>query len=80
MNNENANKIVKAKIEVAKIKLVMNLESLKSTLEKELKRIDEDSNYVPNNLGIIQSQALEIDLLCSRLGALSEMKELIKED
>ena len=80
MNNKILNMTVDVGIDATKSKLVMNIKSLKSKLERELELIDNVANYVPNNLGIIQSQALEIDLLCSRLGALSEMKELIKED
>lgn len=71
-------KMIDVKIDYCKDQLISDLESLIKNCQYEVDRLKKDDNYKPNSLGIIQHNS--IDIQCSRLYALYEAKELIKED
>ena len=61
--------------EVYKINLEIKLESLIRNLQIELKQLKENPNYKPNSCGIVQSDGMNIDELCIKLGTLDAVKQ-----
>lgn len=60
---------------VYKINLERKLESLIRNLQIELKQLKENPNYKPNSCGIVQSDGMNIDELCIKLGTLDAVKQ-----
>lgn len=64
MNN---NEMVKMKIETdlkwSRADLISKLKSLANSLNHEIKLLENNENYTPNSMGIIQSEASIIDNL-----------------
>lgn len=60
---------------VYKINLERKLESLIKNLQMELKQLKENPNYNPNSCGIVQSDGMNIDELCIKLGTLDAVKQ-----
>ncbi len=75
-----AERMLEVKIEGAREKLIGRMKILKGELERNLNTLSNDETFQPNSLGIVQSLGQEIDVLCSRLGALYEMQEVIESD
>ena len=73
-------RMLEVKIEQSRKKLIDRIESLRNRLDIELKQISGLENYHPNELGIVQSLGQEIDVLCGKLGALYEMKDVMEAD
>lgn len=59
-----------------------DMKSLMNRFETELEHLQKcrelKQDYIPNTLGIVQSQGNSIDNQCGKLGALYEAKELLK--
>ena len=68
--------ILKVRVEANKAlcrnSLINRLEALKTTIENELRRL-EDNSYSPSASGIIQSEAGVIDTLSAKLNTLNEL-------
>ena len=75
-----AERMLEVKIEGAREKLIGRMKILKGELERNLNTLSNDETFQPNSLGVVQSLGQEIDVLCSRLGALYEMQEVIESD
>lgn len=73
-------RMLEVKIEQSRKNLIDRIESLRNRLDIELKQIGGLENYYPNELGIVQSLGQEIDVLCGKLGALYEMKDVMEAD
>lgn len=73
-------RMLEVKIEGAREKLIGRMKILKGELERNLNTLSNDETFQPNSLGVVQSLGQEIDVLCSRLGALYEMQEVIESD
>ena len=69
--------IINTEMDYTREKLISSISSLIRTLENELRLLKKDDKYYPNSLGVIQGNALNIDLNCARLYILKECKELI---
>ena len=69
--------IINTEMDYTREELISSISSLIRTLENELRRLKKDDKYYPNSLGVIQGNALNIDLKCARLYSLKECKELI---
>jgi len=58
-----------------------DMKSLRNRLEAELEHLQKckelNQDYIPNTLGIVQSQGNSIDNQCGKLGALYESKGLL---
>lgn len=78
MSDENIEYIIldnKAGIRNSKNKLKSRMESLKTTLEIELSKIDNE-NYKPSNsLGIVGETGVMIDVLISEISALKDVQD-----
>lgn len=75
-----AERMLEVKIEGAREKLIGRMKILKGELERNLNALTNNEAFQPNSLGVVQSLGQEIDVLCSRLGALYEMQEVIESD
>ena len=73
-------RMLDVKIELTREKLICRMEILKSELERNINALINNKTFEPNALGVVQSLGQEIDVLCSRLGALYEMQEVIESD
>ena len=73
-------RMLEVKIEGAREKLIGRMKILKGELERNLNALTNNEAFQPNSLGVVQSLGQEIDVLCSRLGALYEMQEAIESD
>lgn len=73
-------RMLEVKIEQSRKNLIDRIESLRNRLDIELKQISGLENYYPNELGIVQSLGQEIDVLCGKLCALYEMKDVMEAD
>ena len=80
METKFSERMLEVKIESSRNKLMSRIKSLKDNLDYTLEMLEKDENYKPNSLGIIQSSGVEIDVLCSKLSTLYEMKELLEAD
>lgn len=74
----NKEKMINRKIENCREDLINSLQRLIEDSQNLLNKLQNDENYKPNSLGVIQSN--RIDLLCMELYTLQETKELIAED
>lgn len=79
MNN---NEIVKMKIETdlkwSKADLISKLKSLANSLNHEIGLLENNENYTPNSMGIIQSEASIIDNLCGKINVLDSIDKMLK--
>ena len=73
-------RMLEVKIDGAREKLIGRMKILKGELERNLNALTNNEAFQPNSLGVVQSLGQEIDVLCSRLGALYEMQEVIESD
>ncbi len=79
MNN---NEMVKMKIETdlkwSRADLISKLKSLANSLNHEIKLLENNENYTPNSMGIIQSEASIIDNLCGKINVLDSIDKMLK--
>lgn len=71
MNNDKY--MIKIKMDYEREALMTKMRTLKNSLEIELRMLESDENYIPNKLGVIQGIGMDIDVLCARIGAFSEI-------
>lgn len=76
-NIENKLKTMCWRKDIIKNTLKQRIESLITSLEIELDKLN-DENYQPNKNGIIQGMASEIDVLSSNLSIYIEMENILK--
>lgn len=70
-------KLLDVKMNFVRENLISDIDSLIKTLQYVSRKLKDDKDYYPNSLGVIQGNALNIDLNCARLYSLKECKELI---
>lgn len=79
MNN---NEMLKIRIETdlkwCKLDLVAKLKSLSNSLNHEIELLENNENYTPNSMGIIQGEASTIDNLCGKINALDGINKMLK--
>lgn len=79
MNN---NEMLKIRIETdlkwKKQDLISKLKSLVNSLNCEIESLENNENYTPNSMGIIQGEASVIDNLCRRINALDDIHKMLK--
>jgi len=79
MNN---NEMLKIRIETdlkwKKQDLISKLKSLVNSLNCEIESLENNENYTPNSMGIIQGEASVIDNLCGRINALDDIHKMLK--
>lgn len=72
--------MLEIKVLQSRNKLIGKIKILQTVLENNLNQLTDDENYYPNALGVVQSLGQEIDVLCAKLGALHEIKEVMDAD
>lgn len=79
MNN---NEMLKIRIETdlkwCKLDLVAKLKSLSNSLNHEIELLENNENYTPNSMGIIQGEASAIDNLCGKINVLDDINKMLK--
>ena len=79
MNN---NEMLKIRIETdlkwKKQDLISKLKSLVNSLNCEIESLENNENYTPNSMGIIQGEASAIDNLCGRINTLDDISKMLK--
>lgn len=79
MNN---NEMLKIRIETdlkwCKLDLVAKLKSLSNSLNHEIELLENNENYTPNSMGIIQGEASAIDNLCGKINTLDDINKMLK--
>jgi hypothetical protein len=68
---------IEAKISWVKGRMASSMESLRDTLDREIKNLKADEKHVPNSLGILQGNAGQVDILCQEYYQLLEQKSKI---
>lgn len=70
-----------SKIEMLDVKtsLENRISTLINKLQKNLDRLKNDNNYLPNSLGIVQDDSRMIDLLCKEYCKLHEFQQKLYE-
>nr|DAZ34399.1 MAG TPA: hypothetical protein [Caudoviricetes sp.] len=78
----NYNEMLKIRIETdlkwCKLDLVAKLKSLTDSLNHEIELLENNENYTPNSMGIIQGEASTIDNLCGKINALDGINKMLK--
>lgn len=78
----NSNEMLKIRIETdlkwKKQDLISKLKSLVNSLNCEIESLENNENYTPNSMGIIQGEASVIDNLCGRINALDDIHKMLK--
>lgn len=78
----NYNEMLKIRIETdlkwCKLDLVAKLKSLTNSLNHEIELLENNENYTPNSMGIIQGEASAIDNLCGKINALDGINKMLK--
>ena len=78
----NYNEMLKIRIETdlkwCKLDLVAKLKSLADSLNHEIELLENNENYTPNSMGIIQGEASAIDNLCGKINALDDINKMLK--
>lgn len=78
----NYNEMLKIRIETdlkwRKLDLVAKLKSLADSLNHEIELLENNENYTPNSMGIIQGEASTIDNLCGKINILDDINKMLK--
>ena len=78
----NHNEMLKIRIETdlkwKKQDLISKLKSLVNSLNCEIESLENNENYTPNSMGIIQGEASTIDNLCGRINTLDDISKMLK--
>lgn len=78
----NYNEMLKIRIETnlkwCKLDLIAKLKSLTDSLNHEIELLENNENYTPNSMGIIQGEASTIDNLCGKINILDDINKMLK--
>ena len=78
----NYNEMLKIRIETdlkwKKQDLISKLKSLTNSLNCEIESLENNENYTPNSMGIIQGEASAIDNLCGKINTLDDINKMLK--
>ena len=78
----NYDEMLKIRIETdlkwCKLDLVAKLKILADSLNHEIELLENNENYTPNSMGIIQGEASAIDNLCGKINALDGINKMLK--
>ena len=78
----NYNEMLKIRIETdlkwSRSDLISKLKSLSNSLNHEIELLENNENYTPNSMGIIQGEASAIDNLCGKINTLDDINKMLK--
>lgn len=78
----NYNEMLKIRIETDlkwnRLDLISKLKSLADSLNHEIELLENNENYTPNSMGIIQGEASAIDNLCGKINTLDDINKMLK--
>lgn len=78
----NYNEMLKIRIETdlkwSRSDLISKLKSLADSLNHEIELLENNENYTPNSMGIIQGEASAIDNLCGKINTLDDINKMLK--
>ena len=78
----NYNEMLKIRIETdlkwSRSDLISKLKSLSNSLNREIELLENNENYTPNSMGIIQGEASAIDNLCGKINTLDNINKMLK--